>query len=85
MAPETAEVERALLALAPDERAAVIERGLLSLADADADDADLAGVEAAWSSEIDRRLEDYVSGRVPPVDADEHVAQIRAKLAERAQ
>jgi len=81
MAPEVAEVERALLALAPDERAAVIERGLLSLDDTD--DTDQADIDAAWLAEIDRRVDEYVGGDTKLVDADEHFAQLRAKLAAR--
>lgn len=83
MAQDVAEVERALLALAPDERAAVIERGLLSLDDAD--DADQADIDAAWLTEVNRRVEGHVSGDTKLVDADEHFARIRAKLAARGQ
>lgn len=78
MAPEVAEAERALLALAPDERAAVIERGLLSLDDVD--DTDQADIDAAWLAEINRRVDEYVSGDTKLADADKHFAQIRAKL-----
>lgn len=81
MAPEVAEVERALLALAPHERAAVIERGLLSL-DA-VDDTDQADIDEAWRAEIDRRVGEYVGGESNLVDADEHFAQLRMKLAAR--
>ena len=63
MAPEVAEVERALLALAPEERAAVIHAGLLSLdggiADATQDD-----IDDAWRGEIGNRLDDVLQGRV---------------------
>ncbi|MFZ2964679.1 MAG: addiction module protein [Rhodoglobus sp.] len=83
MSPDIAEVERALLALAPEDRAAVIERGLLSLDGAD--DADEAEIDAAWLAEIDRRVDEYVSGDTKLVDADEHFAQIRAKLTARDQ
>lgn len=83
MAPDVAEVERALLALAPEDRAAVIERGLLSLDDAD--EADQAEIDAAWIAEIDRRVDEYVRGDTKLVDADEHFAQLRAKLAARDQ
>lgn len=81
MAPEVAEVERALLALAPDQRAAVIERGLLSLADAD--DVSQADIDAAWLEEINRRVDEYVNGDTKVADAGEHFARIRAKLAAR--
>ncbi|UNX53994.1 addiction module protein [Georgenia sp. TF02-10] len=81
MAPDVTEVERALLALAPEDRAAVIERGLRSLDDVD--DADQGEVDAAWRAEIDRRVDEYVSSDTPSVDADEHVARLRAKLVAR--
>jgi hypothetical protein len=81
MAPELADVERALLALAPADRAAVIERGLLSLDDVD--EADQTDIDAAWLTEVNGRVDEYVRGDAELVDADEHFAQIRAKLASR--
>ena len=81
MAPDIAQVEQALLALAPDDRAAVIERGLLSLDDVD--DTEQVDIDAAWLAEVNRRVDEYVSGDTKLVDADEHFAQIRAKLAAR--
>ncbi len=63
MAPDVAEVERALLALAPQERAAVIHAGLLSLdgvrAEVSQDD-----IDAAWRTEVGGRLDDVIEGRV---------------------
>ncbi|WP_114908046.1 addiction module protein [Ornithinimicrobium murale] len=81
MAPEVAEVERALLALSPDERAAVIERGLLSLHDAA--DMDRANTDTAWLAEVDRRATEHTSGDAHLVDAGEHFAELRARLAAR--
>ncbi len=63
MAPEAAEVERALLALAPEERAAVIHTGLLSL-DGGSVDASQDDIDDAWRGEIDNRLDDVLQGRV---------------------
>lgn len=83
MAPEVAEVERALLALDPDERATVIERGLLSLHVAD--DVDQVDVDAAWLTEVNHRVDEYVSRRSDLVDADAHFARVRSKLAARTQ
>lgn len=79
MAPEVAEVERALLALTPKDRAAVIERVLLSLDEVD--DMDPADIDTRWRAEIDRRMGEYVSGEAKLVDADEHFAQLRTELA----
>jgi hypothetical protein len=63
MAMGMAVVEEALLALAPDERAAVIHTGLLSL---DGDDVveNQAEVDAAWRDEIASRLDDVLGGGV---------------------
>lgn len=79
MAPEVAAVERALLALAPHDRAAVIHSGLLSL---DSTDADQPAVDAAWHAEFRRRIDDIDSGNVTLVSAEESEARIRALLAE---
>lgn len=63
MPPEVADVERALLALAPDERAAVIRAGLLSL-DGDNANASQDDMDEAWRGEVGKRLDDIVQGRV---------------------
>lgn len=63
MAPEVAEVERALLALAPEERAAVIHTGLLSL-DSAPTDVSQDDIDAAWRIEVGGRLDDVIEGRV---------------------
>jgi len=63
MAPEVAEVERALLALAPEQRAAVIRTGLLSL-DGGSASASQDDVDDAWRGEIGNRLDDVLQGRV---------------------
>lgn len=85
MALEVAEVERALLALPPQERAAVIHQGLLSLDGAGQDDtadADQAEVDAAWRAEFRRRIDEVESGAVTLVSGDESEARVRALLAE---
>ena len=61
MASNAREVERALLALSPEERAAVIHAGLL---DGDDSRAPQEEIDAAWHAEIDNRLEDVLHGRV---------------------
>jgi putative addiction module component (TIGR02574 family) len=62
MSPDVIEVERALLALPPQERARVAHRALDSL-DTD-QDASRAEVDAAWVQEIEQRLADVHAGRV---------------------
>ena len=63
MATDVRAVERALLALPPEERAAVIHAGLLSL-DGDDGGATDAELDATWRTEIDNRLEDVLHERV---------------------
>jgi putative addiction module component (TIGR02574 family) len=75
-----AEVEQALLSLDRRDRAEVLHHGIQSLdADTVVED-DHAEVDAAWRSEIRRRIDDIESGKVKLLDADEVHAQIRARL-----
>lgn len=63
MTSNVTEVERALLALAPEDRAAVIHAGLLSLDD-DNSHTPQEELDSAWRAELDNRLEDVLHGRV---------------------
>lgn len=81
MAQDVAAVEQALLALAPDQRAAVIRAGLLSLEDTSPTPE--GGIDEAWIAELRRRVDDVESGRVELVSHDETVSQARAELAAR--
>ncbi|MCL2848985.1 MAG: addiction module protein [Micrococcales bacterium] len=81
MAPEVAEVERALLALAPRDRAAVVHHALLSL-DSEEAEIDQGAVDAARRDELCRRIEDIESGRVTLVSGEESKARVRALLAD---
>lgn len=83
MALEVAEVEQALLALAPQDRAAVIHSGLLSLDDST--DAAQADVNAAWHDEFRRRINDIEDGKVTLVSGDDSEARVRALLADLRQ
>lgn len=75
-----AEVLQALLALNRHDRAAVIRRGLASL-DADEVNPDQGEVDAAWRSELRRRINDIYSGKVKLLNAGAVHAQIRVELA----
>jgi hypothetical protein len=77
MALAMAVVEEALLALAPGERAAVIQVGLLSLDDGDVAPGQ-ADVDAAWRDEIASRLSDVLSGTVALGTIEETRAQFAA-------
>lgn len=78
MALETAILIREGLALDVDQRAVVANALLGSLHDS----GDMGEVDAAWQTEVTRRLTDIRSGAVQLVDADEHYAQLRASLTE---
>lgn len=52
-----------MLALAPEQRAEVIRRGLRSL-DSGQDRTDQHAIDDEWSEELSRRAEDVVEGRV---------------------
>lgn len=58
-----ADVERALLALAPEERAEVIRLGLRSL-EGGHDQGEAGAAEGEWRDEVSRRVDDVVEGRV---------------------
>jgi len=62
MASNAREAERALLALAPEEHAAVIRAGLISL-EGDDSRAPQEENDAAWRAELDNRLDDVLHGR----------------------
>ncbi|WP_256838795.1 addiction module protein [Ornithinimicrobium faecis] len=83
MSLDAASVERGLLALDPEERAAVIRQGLLSLDTSH--DMDHADVQNAWYTEVHHRVDSYVNGDEPLVDAGEHLARLRAQLLARDQ
>lgn len=78
MASNVREVERALLALAPEERAAVIHAGLLSLDGADSQTPQ-GKIDSAWQAEIDNRLEDVLHDRVTLGCFEATRKQFRAK------
>lgn len=74
-----AQVEEALLALDRADRAAVIQRGLQSL-DTDAVSESQAEVDAAWRSELRRRIDDIESGKAQLLSVDEVFAEVDARL-----
>lgn len=78
-----AEVERALLSLDRRDRAEVLHRGIQSLESDSSTEDDQAEVDAAWRSELRRRIDDIEGGKVELLDADESHAQLRAELAAR--
>ena len=59
-------------ALAPDDRARLIDLLLASL-----DDGSTAEVEAAWAREVERRLDAFDRGEVRAIDGEEVLAEAR--------
>ena len=78
MTPDATELLKRALALTPEERAELAGSLLESLDDAHEDP---EAVEAAWSEEIARRIEDLDSGKVKPVSLD----TFRRKLSSAAE
>lgn len=71
------------LQLSDDERGELIAQLLRSLEPPDADTLTEDEWQAAWSSELDRRVREVRSGDVQLVDGDEALAQVRRSLASR--
>lgn len=76
-----AEVEQALLSLNRGDRAEVLHRGIRSLELDEHTEQDQAEVDAAWRSELRRRIDEVERGEVDMLDADEVHARVRAELA----
>lgn len=82
MAGLTSVLEQALQ-LSDDERGELLARLVRSF---EADDGEeVGGVEweAAWSEELDRRVDDIREGRVELVDGDDARARVRAAISRR--
>jgi len=76
MTDEASDVLKRALALPPEARAAIAGTLLESLDENPPD----PGVEAAWSEEIARRIEELDSGKVKPIPWAEARRQIAALL-----
>ena len=59
------------------------EREIAALALQHVDEAEQAGIDAAWDEEIDRRIDEIVSGKVQLVSGRETLAMARSMLAAR--
>lgn len=71
------------LQLSDEERGELIAQLVLSLEPSDADELTADEWQAAWSSELDRRVREVRNGAVELVDGDEALAQVRRSLASR--
>jgi putative addiction module component (TIGR02574 family) len=75
---EVSEILKTALALPPEARAAIAGSLLESLNDAPAEQ----GVEAAWSEEIKRRIEEIESGKVQTIPYEEVRRRLAARLSD---
>ncbi len=80
MTTEVTDILKKALALPPEARAAIAGTLLESLNDAPADEA----VEAAWSEEIQRRIEEIDSGEVQMIPYEEVRRRLAARLSDAA-
>jgi putative addiction module component (TIGR02574 family) len=80
MTQEVSEILKKALALPPEARAAIAGSLLESLNDTPADE----GVEAAWSEEIKRRIEEIDSGKVQMIPYEEVRRRLAARLSDAA-
>lgn len=74
MTPQASEILEKALALSTEERGALIDHLIESLDDAPTEE----GVEAAWDTEIKRRVDEIRSGKIETIPGD----QVLRELAE---
>lgn len=77
--PQVSEILENALALSSYERGVLIDLLIYTL-DIEANEPAEEGVEAAWQDEIERRIEDFRSGRVKTIPAEQVLARARALL-----
>lgn len=81
--PTTTEYEQLLekaLTLTPEQRINLAHELLDSVEWEDEDEDDPAAVEAAWADEIKSRVDDIRAGTVETYDAEEVMAELRARF-----
>lgn len=76
MSPQASELLQKALALPEHDRGLIIDRLMESLDEGPAED----GVEAAWSEEIKRRVEEIQSGKVEMIPGEEVDRRLTARL-----
>lgn len=59
------------------------EREIAALALQQISDVEQAEIDAAWDEEIDRRIDDIMTGKVELVDGEETQRMVREMLSER--
>jgi putative addiction module component (TIGR02574 family) len=78
MTPDVSELRKKALALPPEARAALATSLFESLDEEPAEQ----GVEAAWSEEVKRRIEDIDSGKVQMIPYEEVRRRLAALLSD---
>jgi putative addiction module component (TIGR02574 family) len=78
MTPEVSDILKKALALPPEARAALAGSLLESLDEHPPD----PGIEAAWSEEIKRRIEEVDSGKVQMIPYEEVRRRLMARLSD---
>jgi putative addiction module component (TIGR02574 family) len=77
LTPQVSEVLEKALALSTQDRGLIISRLIESLDEGPAEE----GVEAAWSDEIKRRVEEIQSGKVKMIPGEEVDRRLAARLS----
>lgn len=78
MARNISEIEKELMAL-PEQDRARIARDLIVSLDKDDDPHTQEEWDAAWLEEVKQREEDIREGRVEPMDAEQAMAELKAR------
>jgi putative addiction module component (TIGR02574 family) len=76
MTPQVSELLEKALTLSTQERGLLIDRLVETLDNEPAEE----GVEAAWSEEIKRRVDDIRSGRVKMIPGEQVLGRLKARL-----
>ena len=77
ISPQAAELLDKVLALSVEDRGVIIDRLVESLDAGPVEE----GVEAAWSDEIKRRVEEIQSGKVEMISGEEVDRRLRTRLS----
>ena len=80
MSPTVEKYRDELLRLSPSERGEIASFLLDSL-DSETEAEPAEDVEAAWTEEIGRRVEEIQSGRVVPIPGEQVIEELRAKYS----
>jgi putative addiction module component (TIGR02574 family) len=80
MSTDVAAVLKTARSLTREQRADLAHELLLSLEESTT--ADQAGIDAAWHTELERRVDEILTGKAQLVGGEESRARVRALLAE---